>query len=220
MGGTNDLSYQLVAGPGTSGGSGTYHYTTADTNRGLLTYTDAGGGGQFNALLVFNSPGSGYFYLTNTTSSGYEAGTFTLANGPVDFLGNVKFTPETARAGSLTVPADGSVGFLSVTNAAGWVWSLNIPGDALTEPQTITMTPFSKADSSQSLLPITNGVLLEPDGLQFCEGVTLTVVPPAPLGAHASLLMAGNDGADLCVFETAASQPVSRPRCCTSPPAE
>ena len=203
MGGTNDLSYQLVAGPGTSGGSGTYHYTTADTNRGLLTYTDAGGGGQFNALLVFNSPGSGYFYLTNTTSSGYEAGTFTLANGPVDFLGNVKFTPETARACSLTFPADGSVGYLSVTNAAGWVWSLNIPGDALTEPQTITMTPFSKADSSQSLLPITNGVTLEPDGLQFCEGVTLTVVPPAPLGAHASLLMAGNDGADLCLFETA-----------------
>jgi hypothetical protein len=203
MAGTNDLGYQLVAGPGTSGGSGTYHYTTAEANRGLLAYTDAGGGGRFNALLVFNSPGSGYFYLTNTTSPGYEAGTFTLAEGAVDFLGNVKFTPETARACSLTFPADGSVGNLRVTNAAGWVWSLTIPGDALTEPQTITITPFSQADSSQSLLPITNGVVLEPDGLQFCDGVTLTVVPPTPLGAHASLLMAGDDGADLYCFETA-----------------
>ena len=208
MAGTNDLSYQLVAGPGTSGGFGTYHYTTADTNRGLLAYTDAGGGGQFNALLVFNSPGLGYFYLTNTTLPGYEAGTFILADGAVDFLGNVKFTPETARAGSLTFPANGSVGALSVTNAAGWVWSLTIPGDALTEPQTITMTPFSKADSSQSLLPITNGVVLEPDGLQFCDGVTLTVVPPSPLGAHAALLMAGDDGSDLCYF--ADSQPVGQ----------
>jgi hypothetical protein len=203
MGGTNDLSYQLVAGPGTSGGSGTYHYTTADANRGLVAYTEAGGGGQFNALLVFNSLGSGYFYLTNATSPGYEAGTFTLADGAVDFLGNVKFTPETARARSLAFPANGSVGNLSVTNAAGWVWSLTIPGNALTELQTITMTPFSKADSSQSLLPITNGVVLEPDGLQFCDGVTLTVVPPAPLGAHAALLMAGDDGSDLCYFETA-----------------
>ena len=41
------------------------------------------------------------------------------------------------------------------------VWSLNLPGDALLDPTTITMTLFATGiDSSQSALPIFSGVQL------------------------------------------------------------
>ncbi len=198
MAGTNDLSYQLVAGTGTTDGAGTYEYTATDANRALLSYTDTFGGGLFNAQLIFTGPEAGYFYLTNGASPGYEAGTFTLAEGPVEFLGNVRFTLDTAHAGALPFPADGSTpGSLSVTNAAGWVWTVDLPADALTEPQTITMTPFATVDDSQSLLPISQGVAFGPDGLEFCDGVTFTVRPPGPLGTNAVLWLADGDGSDL-----------------------
>ncbi len=204
LAGANDLSYQFVAGPGTSSGAGTYSYTNGGQNSGFLAYLDGSGGGQCNAHLFFTSPTSGHFYLTNTgtPSSGFEAGTFTLADGPVEFLGNVQLTPDAAHAGSLVVGPGISPVSLSVTNAAGWVWTLVVPGDALTEPESITMTPFAAGNSSQSFLPITNGISLEPDGLQFCDGVTLTVTPPGPLGPNAALLMAGADGSGLQFVDT------------------
>ena len=205
LAGSSDLSYELVGGPGTLSGAGTYSYTNVGDNSGLLTYLDGSGGGQCNGQLFFTSPRSGYFYLTNTSgqSSGFEAGTFTMADGGVEFLGNVALTPDAGHAGSLVVGAGSSPVSLSVTNAAGWIWTLEIPGDALTEPESITMTPFATGNSSQSLVPITNGVSLEPDGLQFCDGVTLTVTPPGPLGPYAALLMAGADGSGLQFVETA-----------------
>jgi hypothetical protein len=204
LAGTNDLSYQLMAGPGLSSGAGTYSYTNGGDNSGFFMCLDGSGGGQFNGQFFFTSPGSGYFYLTNTSaqSSGFEAGTFTMADGAVELLGNVQFTPDAGHAGSLVVGAGSSPISLNVTNAAGWVWTLDFPGDALTEPESITMTPFVTGNSSRSLLPITNGVSLEPDGLQFCNGVTLTVTPPGPLGPYAALLMAGADGSGLQFVET------------------
>ncbi|MGO8700214.1 MAG: hypothetical protein ACLQVY_21195 [Limisphaerales bacterium] len=196
---SNDLGYQLVAGPGGGSGAGTYRYTKEGDNNGLLTYLDGSSGGQFNGQLFFTAPSSGYFYLTNTSaqSAGFEAGSFTMADGAVEFLGNVQFTPDTGHAGSLVVGPDISPVRLNVTNAAGWVWTLEFPGDALTEPETITITPFAAVDSSQSLVPLTNGVSLEPDGLQFCDGVTLTATPPGAFGPYAALLMAGADGSGL-----------------------
>jgi hypothetical protein len=204
LAGSNDLSYELVGGPGTSIGAGTYSYTNVGENSGFLTYLDGSGGGQCNAQLYFTSPRSGYLYLTNTSgqSSGFEAGTFTMADGAVEFLGNVELTPDASHAGSLVVGAGSAPVSLNVTNAAGWVWTLNFPGDALTEPESITMTPFATGNSSQSVVPITNGISLEPDGLQFCDGVTLTVTPPGPLGPYATLLMGGADGSGLQFVET------------------
>jgi hypothetical protein len=196
---SNDLGCQLIVGPGTASGVGTYRYTKDGDNNGLLAYLDGSGGGQFNAQLFFTSPSSGYFYLTNTgtQSPGFEAGSFTMADGAVEFLGNVQFTPDIGHAGSLVVGPDISPVSLNVTNAAGWVWTLEFPGDALTEPETITMTPFAAVDSSQALVPLTNGVSLQPDGLQFCDGVTLTATPPSAFGPYAALLMAGADGSGL-----------------------
>ena len=64
LAGANDLSYQFVAGPGTSSGAGTYTYTNGGQNSGFLAYLDGSGGGQCNANLFFTSPTSGHFYLT------------------------------------------------------------------------------------------------------------------------------------------------------------
>jgi len=189
--------YQLLGGPGITSGSGTYTYTLTGANSGLLACVDSSTGNHFTAQFVFTSPASGFFYLTNAGSSGFESGPFVMSDGAVEFLGNVQFTPDALHAGSLLIAPASTPASLSVTNAAGWVWTLVFPGDAVAEPEEITMTPFAGVDCSQCVLPITNGVSLGPDGLQFCDGVTLTVTPPGALGPYASLLMAGADGSGL-----------------------
>ncbi len=195
----NDNGYQIIGGPGTTNSAGTYSYVKTGPSSGTIACTDSKAG-NLNEALVFTSPDSGYFYATN--SSGIENGNFSLAEGPVEFLGNISFVPDTAHSGQLFFAADGTPASLSVTNAAGWVWMLNFPGDALPNPAQITMTPFAIADSSDALLPVTNGVQLEPDGIQFSDAVTLTVNPPAPLGSYASLLLAGDDGSGLYLVPT------------------
>ena len=191
--------YQIIGGPGTTNSSGTYSYTKTGPGSGTIACSDSVAG-NVNEALVFTSPDSGWFYATN--SSGVENGTFSLADGAVEFLGNISFVPDAANSGQLFFAADGTPASLSVTNAVGWVWTLNFPGDALPNPAYITMTPFSVADSSAAELPVTNGVQLEPDGVQFSDAVTLTVTPPAPLGPYASLLLAGDDGSDLYLVPT------------------
>jgi hypothetical protein len=191
----NDPGYQIIGGPGTATSSGTYAYTRTGPDSGVIICQDSLEG-TLTEQLFFTSPQSGYFFTTN--AAGYEAGTFTMAEGPVEFLGNVKFTSDTARAGTLIFVADGLPARLSVTNAAGWVWTLDFPGDALAGPQIITMAPFATVNSSQALLPLTNGVSLAPDGLQFDNGVTLTVTPPGSLTANAALMMADGTGGNLC----------------------
>jgi hypothetical protein len=191
---TNDLRYQIIGGPGMTSSSGNYTYTRTGPDSGLISCQDSAAG-TLNEQLVFTAPQSGYFFTTN--SAGFEAGTFILAAGAVEFLGNVKFTADASRAGTLVFAADGQPASLSVTSANGWGWTLDFPGDALTEPQSITMMPFATVDSSQALLPIVSGVMLEPEGVQFDDGVTLTVTPPGPVGANAALMMAGGDGGNL-----------------------
>lgn len=200
MAADSNETYQVLGGPGTTDGAGAYSYLKSGANSGLISWTDAQSGISVSQQLLFNSPASGFYYGTNST--GFQAGRFTMATGAVLFLGNLRFVPDTARAASLYFPADGSTGSLSVTNANGYVWTLSLPADALLTPQTITMTPFASVDTSQSALPITTGVLLEPDGTQFSDAVTLTLTTPSQLGAHASLMLAGQDGSDLYFVTT------------------
>jgi hypothetical protein len=199
MADTNDNGYQILGGPGTTNSSGTYTYTQTGPNSGLIAYADSLAG-NVNEQLFFTSPESGFFDATNATGS--EWGSFTMGDGAQEFLGNIKYVPDTARAGTLYFPADGSTPTLSVTNAAGWIWTLSFPADALITPRVITMTPFASVDSSEAVLPETTGVQLEPDGIQFSDGVILTATPPAALGSHASLMMAGDDGSAIFFVQT------------------
>ena len=200
--GANGNSYQIIDGQGATNGSGTCTYTVTGPSTALISYTDSASGATRNEQLVFTSVAKGFFYTTNTGSAGFQSGTFTLAAGPVLFIGNAKFTPDYARSASSNFLADGTPLSLSVTDAAGYVWSLNLPADALINTTTITMTPFAGIESRQSALPILTGVQLGPEGLRFCDGVTLTLTTPAPLGPRATLMMSAGDGSDLLLVQT------------------
>ena len=179
---TNRNGYQILAGTGATNGSGTYSYTVTGPNTAAISYQDSDSGATCEEQLFFTSVDAGCFYTTNAATAGFQSGSFTLDTGPVLFLGNVHFTPDTARGTSGYFPADGTPVSLSVTDAAGYVWSLNVPGDALLEPATLSMTPAAAVNTNQSVLPISSGVQLGPDGIVFCDGVTLTLKAPAGAG--------------------------------------
>jgi len=200
--GTNGNDYQIIDRTGATNGSGTYAYSVTGPTSAGISYADSSSGVSRYAQLVFTSVSTGYFYTTNAGSAGFQSGSFNLASGPVLFLGNALFTPDTARGASAVFPADGTPLSLSVTDAVGYVWSLNVPADALLTSATLSMTPFAAIDSSQSALPILSGVQLGPEGMQFCDGVTLTLTSPAPLGPNALLMMGAGDGSNLRLVQT------------------
>ncbi len=200
--GTNGNTYQLLGITGATNGAGSYTYTVTGPNTALISYTDFSTTATYNEQLVFSSTAGGYFYTTNSGGPGAQSGSFKMASGPVLFLGNVKFTPDTSRATSASFLADGTPLSLSVTDAVGYVWSLSAPADALLTPATLSMTPFAGINTNQSALPIISGVQLGPEGIQFCDGVTLTLTTPAPLGPYATLMMGAGDGSNLGLVQT------------------
>ena len=189
----------MQAGLGTTNSSGTFTYQKSGPDSALFTSWDALAG-NLSGQLFFTSPTAGCYY--NTNSSGTQSGTFTMVDGAPIFLGHAKISPDAARAGSVYFAADGNPVSLSVTNQSGQVWTLSVPADALLMPVTITMTPSAGVDASQSLFPILASVQLDPDGTQFVDPPTLTVTAPGPLNTHATLLMGGHDGRDLCLVPT------------------
>ncbi|MBU6401341.1 MAG: hypothetical protein KGS61_13580, partial [Verrucomicrobia bacterium] len=194
---TND-SYQITDCAGATNGSGNWTYTRTGAESATVVGVDSQTGVQTSWQLLFTSADTGFYHATNTgDASGFQAGRFERDDGEVEFLGNVGFTADTPRGASVFFPADGTSASLSVTNTDGSIWLLNLPGDALADPVTITMTPFASIDSSAAAVPLTSGVLLEPDGLQFSDAATLTLITPGGLGAHGSLLVAEQDGSDL-----------------------
>jgi hypothetical protein len=201
--GTNGNDYLILDLSGATNGSGTYTYAVTGSNTALISYTDSTSGAICGEQLVFTSAAAGYFYTTNAGASGFQSGTFKMTDGPVLFLGAVKFTPDTARGVSTNFPGDGTPVSLSVTDAKGYMWTLNIPSNALQTSATISMTPFASGiDSSGAALPVLTGVQLGPEGMQFCDGLTLTLTTPAPLGPQATLLMGAGDGTGLALTQT------------------
>jgi hypothetical protein len=105
----------------------------------------------------------------------------------------VTFTVDGSRTASVACPADGHATSVEVTDAAGTVWRLEVPGDALAQPVTITITALANLSSATVPGAITGGVLLGPDGLRFLTPATLTAIPAA--GTHPGLLLIGrHDG--------------------------
>lgn len=190
---TND-GYEILGLAGVTNSSGTYSYARTGPDSGLISYADSLAGNVTEQLL-FTSPTTGSFYATNL--SGIESGTFTVTDGPDVFLGNIHFNPDASRSGSVYFPADGTPMALSVTNSGGWIWTLSLPADALLTPRTITMVPSASVDSSAAAFGVTNGVQLEPNGLYFCDGVTLSVTPPSPLSSPLVMVGADEDGGGL-----------------------
>jgi hypothetical protein len=94
-------------------------------------------------------------------------------------LGTIGYTVDSGRKVSGTFDInDAKPLTLVAEDANGYGWMLWIPADALMSTQTVTMTPFSTIDTSQSEAKIISGVRLEPDGIQFMNAVQLSVHPP------------------------------------------
>jgi hypothetical protein len=197
----SDNGYSMFSGPGFTNTAGTFAYSNMVPGGGLVTFVDSESV-VHSASLFYTGPGSGFYYETNATSDGYQAGSFNMEAGPVVYLGKYNYTPDTSRSASVYFAAAGNPAFLSVTDAVGNLWSLTLPADALASPQTITMTPAANVDSSSAALPAAAAVLLEPDGLQFCDGVTLTLTTPEPLGTNAILMVTAGDGSDVNLVAT------------------
>ncbi|MHB8523499.1 MAG: hypothetical protein ACYDH9_22450 [Limisphaerales bacterium] len=197
----SDAGYQMISGPGMTNTPGTFQYSKILPGAALLT--SIGSKNVTNYLrLVFTGPASGFYHATNATPGAFQAGSFRMVKGPVVYLGKYNSTPDTSRAASVYFAAAGNPASLSVTDAFSFVWTVTLPADALLTPQTITMTPTASVDSSGAALPVTSAVLLDPEGLQFCDGVTLTLTTPAPLGPNASLMSIAEDGSDATLLLT------------------
>jgi hypothetical protein len=139
-----------------------------------------------------------------------EGATITDQPGPIitmepAALGDVTFSVDDARTGSMSYAADGQPASLAVTDASGLVWRLDLPGDALLQPAAIRLTALRDLDSVTLPGAISGGVLLEPDGLHFLNPATLTVTPPE--GNTVGLILMGrHDGTGVEIAPTTVEQ--------------
>ncbi len=78
-------------------------------------------------------------------------------------------------------------GTLSLTNAAGWIYSLEIPAGALGGTETLTLTDLTRVDGLPFAGGLRAGVELRPAGLLFDTPVTLRITSPSALDPAADL---------------------------------
>lgn len=89
------------------------------------------------------------------------------------------FSVASVREAGTAVSADldPAGGTITATGRDGTVFSLELPPDALPQPQTVTLTPVSRIDR----LPFSGGLIaaveIEPDGLDLMVPATLTIRP-------------------------------------------
>lgn len=120
-------------------------------------------------------------------------------------LGTIKYTLDGASMVSGKYTNDGTPLQLSVTDAAGVIWTLTVPDGALLVPQQITMTAFSSIDASQAQFAPTSGVSFQPDGLQFTAPATLTMTFPDNPAGFGVIFIANQDGSYLQFAQTSMS---------------
>lgn len=110
-------------------------------------------------------------------------------------LGSATFTVDDSKKSSVNFPGDGTDASVSVTDKNGLTWRLDIPKDALLEPQTIKMTAMSSV-TVDSLGELAGGIVLEPDGLTFLAPAKLTVTGDG-VTSNSMLLTGKLDGSNL-----------------------
>ena len=87
---------------------------------------------------------------------------------------------------------------ISATGADGTLYTLTIPGDALTLPTDISLTPVASVAGLPTSGDITYAVQLEPSGLQLDDFATLTITPTTPLPIDQQIPFGyEGDGADM-----------------------
>jgi hypothetical protein len=118
-------------------------------------------------------------------------------------LGSITYTLDSTRqvSAEYDILSDSGV-VLSVGDANGYGWVLNIPSGALFANTKIIMTPFATIDVSRSGANIISGVRLEPDGLQFTDAVRLSVTAPIDNPGIGLIFSFAQDGSNVAFAPT------------------
>ncbi|MCL2158314.1 MAG: hypothetical protein FWH48_02785, partial [Oscillospiraceae bacterium] len=114
---------------------------------------------------------------------------------PTNF-GDATFTLDENRSTSSEYSPDGEAAItLSATDAAGLVWTLEIPAGSYYKAAEITMTPMTNV-SVGGLGSLPGGVQLSPDGAVFSTPAKLTVSGPG-IDDSIGMFQSGHDGSDV-----------------------
>ena len=98
-----------------------------------------------------------------------------LMEFPSKSIGNASFTVETEKRAKLEYPADGKAQSISITDASGIEWTLEIPKNALIDEEEISITPLNNIELDKYPGSTLHGILLEPDGLEFIKSSSITL---------------------------------------------
>lgn len=98
-----------------------------------------------------------------------------LIDFPSRSIGNATFNVETSKRATTKYAADGKAQSISVTDASGIEWTLEIPENALKDEEEISITPLNNVKLDSYPGTTLHGVLLEPDGLEFVKSSSITV---------------------------------------------
>ena len=98
-----------------------------------------------------------------------------LMEFPSKSIGNASFTVETEKRAKLEYPADGKAQSISIMDASGIEWTLEIPKNALIDEEEISITPLNNIELDKYPGSTLHGILLEPDGLEFIKSSSITI---------------------------------------------
>lgn len=113
----------------------------------------------------------------------------------VTTLGEVSFNMDLSRQSTGFLDTAGNK--LTVTDAAGIKWELEIPGNLLYKRTLVSMTPLKDVASNSDQFRVSCGVIFEPDGFTFVEPAKLTITVPSNITDTYTFYLMSDDGKDL-----------------------
>ena len=160
---------------------------------------------QWTTVLTTNAPAAQFPVVLPTT----DAAAFFRVQGPagggypLPIVAPIRVSPVLDSGVAVSADISPAGGTLSLTNSAGYVFTLTIPGAALEGPETITMT----AVKSISDLPLSGGlraaVSLDPEGLTFSQPVRLDITSPVGFPVKNTMGFGANqDGKEFALKHT------------------
>jgi hypothetical protein len=139
--------------------------------------------------------------VTDSVTNGVKryanpSGTFASVGDTKAFVGGRKVAPVRDAVSAVSADLDATGGSFSATGADGTVFTLEVPPQALTSPETITLTPVSSVGGFPFSGGFHTGVEIEPEGLRLLTPATLSIRPAAPLPLNQTLTYAYAKGGE------------------------
>lgn len=115
----------------------------------------------------------------------------------VSSLGTASFTLDDGKKQSVNAAGSSSRSSITVTDASGITWKLDIPGNDAYNGVPISMTPMKNTSSDSDIFNVSCGVMFGPDGFIFIEPATLTVTLPSNSDGAFTLYEMKSDGTQM-----------------------